>query len=62
MTKVGCKYLPLHADIVWDFRGLITKTRNGLCVPMLQQYFLDASFSNFNIISFGGDNVFIYWS
>lgn len=39
--KVSCKYLPLHdVDIVWDFRVLTTKTRNGLCVPMLQQSFL----------------------
>lgn len=37
--KVGCKYLRLHVDIVWDFRGLITKTKNGLCVSMFTTIF-----------------------
>jgi len=54
------KYLPFHEDFEWASKSIMAKIKNGTCISIIQQSFIDAGFSNFKVISFGGDNVLLH--
>jgi len=54
------KYLPFHEDIEWASKSILAKIKNGNCISIIQQSFIDAGFVDFKVISLGSDNVLLH--
>lgn len=59
-AEVMCKFTSLQEDITWASKSIIAKIKNGCCLSVVQQSFLDAGFVDFRLISLGGDNVLLH--
>jgi len=58
--KVVCKFMPFLDDINWASKSILARIKNGFCLPVVQQAFVDAGFVHFKLISLGGDNVVLH--
>ena len=59
-SEVFREYLPFHDDVLWANRCILAKIKDGTSFTVIQQSFLDAGFSDFKLISLGGDNVLLH--
>jgi len=60
VSEVSREYLPFHEDVEWANKSILAKIKNGMCISVIQQSFLDAGFLDFKLISLGGDNVLLH--
>lgn len=54
------EYLPFYDDVEWANKSILAKIKDGTCISVIQQSFVDAGFEDFKLIPLGGDNVLLH--